>query len=238
MFVNSSISLSEAPLNLGISIFAPISSATGSGTLFYIQPLLAGSVCEASLVMIIAELLLYITKQIFRVDRIPVLDVKNGQIVQMPLTELQEFLKWMTKGTNYITNSNSQSNTSTDVRNLSTNGELMTGQRGLITPESLEAPLVIAISITGNYADLLYSPAVSLIVPVLKFPGLRGSLPLLILGLIATIFIRSVVTPDLTGAETLTKSKAVNNDSNRFLNLTPNDLLEMLSRFGKHFGSK
>lgn len=237
MFGNSSINLSKAPLNLGISIFAPISSATGSGTLFFIQPLLAGSVCEASLVIIIAEFLLYITKQIFRVDRIPVLDVKKGQIVQMPLTELQEFLNWMTKCTNYITDSNLQSSTSTDVRNLSTNGELIAGQRGFITPEAVEAPVVIAITVTGNYADLLYSPTVSLIVPVIKLPGLRGALPLIILGLISTIFIRSVVPPHLTGAEPHIEPESSNNISNRLINLTPNDLLEMLSRFGKHFGS-
>ena len=218
------VGLSKESLSMGIYLFAPISSEAGSGTIFFSQPLLAGSVFASSVVLISSELLLFIVQRLFCLESIPVLDVKNGQTVQMPISELQEFLKWMAKSTDNITNSNSF----TDGRNvLSTNRDL-TGQRGFLTPESPEAPLILAIYVSGVYSNRFYSPYITLTVPILTFPGLRGALPLLILGLLATIFVRAVVPPDSTGSKPLSKSKTkVNNP----LNYSPNDLLQLLSKY-------
>jgi hypothetical protein len=80
-----------------------------------------------------------------------------------------------------------------------------------------------------------YSPYVIVSVPILTFPGVRGALPLLILGLLSTIFVRAVVPPESTGSKPLSKPGAIMNNP---LTLTPNDLLQLLTRFGKHFGSK
>ena len=225
--------ISKEPLGMGIYIFAPMSSEAGSPILYFVQPLLNGSVFASSAVIIGSEVLLLIAKHIFCLESIPVLDVKNGQTVQMPLSELQEFLKWMAKGTDYTTNSNLP----IDGRNVLSTDRVLTGERGFLTPESPEAPLVIALYVSGSYSNRLYSPYISLNVPILVFPGLRGSLPLIILGLIGTIFVRAVVPPATTGSKPLVKQDTTNNQNNP-LTFTPNDLLQLLTRFGKHFGSK
>jgi len=223
--------ISKERLGMGIYIFVPMSAVAGSPILYYVQPLLNGNVFASSAVLIGSEFFLLIAKHILRLESIPVLDVKNGQIIQMPLSELQEFLKWVARGTDYTTNLNSSIN----GRNVSTDRAL-TGERGFLTPESSEAPLVIAIYVSGNYSNRLYSPYISLTVPILVFPGLRGSLPLLILGLIGTIFVRAVVPPETTGSNPLVKPGTTNNNTS--LTFSPNDLLQMLTRFGKHFGTK
>lgn len=235
MLGNQSLSPSREPINLGLSIFAPISSAKGSATIFIFQPLLTGSVFASALIMIISEFLLFILDRVLRIHRLPVLNVQSGQIIQMPLPELQEFLKWMTKGANYTTSPTMPADGINQSPTMPNDGQAL-ADRGFITPETLEAPVILSITITSNFADLPNSPTVSLIVPIFRFPNLRGGLPLLILGLLTTIFLRAVITPDLTGATPLfhdTSEKNLNN-----LILTPNDLLELLSRFGKQFSTK
>lgn len=223
---------SKERLSMGIYVFAPISAEAGSPSLYFTQPLLNGSVFASSAVLIGTALFLFIAKHIFCLESIPVLDVKNGQTVQMPLLELQEFLKWMVKGTDNTTNLNF----STNGRNVLSTDRNLSVDRGFPTPERPEAPLILAIYVSGDYSNRLYSPYITLTVPIFTFPGLRGSLPLLILALIVTIFVRAVVLPDTTGAMPLIKPDALKK-SNKSINLSPNDLLELLSRFGKHFGT-
>lgn len=224
--------LSKESLTMGIFLFAPISSEAGSPSIYFSQPILAGSVFGSAAILIGSILLLLIMERLFCLESIPVLDIKNGQTVQMPLSDLQEFLKCMAKGTEYT-----KSNLSTDERNVLSTGRDVIGQRGFPTPESPEAPLLLAIYVSGDYSNKLYSPYFTLTIPILTFPGLRGSLPLLVLGLIGTIFVRAVVPPESTGSKPPTKARALKNLNNS-ITLTPNDLLELLSRFGKHFGSK
>lgn len=225
------------PISMGIEIFSPISSAPGSSTLFLTQPLFSGRVFASSAVIIGAEFILFIANRFFGIKSIPVLDLKNEQTVQIPLSELQDFLRWMANG------SDTSPNLSTVIdgrnRRINSDRELVgaIGERGFPTPETPEAPIVFALYVLANYSNKPFTPYVLLTVPIFTFPGLRGALPLLIIGLLATIFVRSVVPPETTGSKPLVKASTLT-DQSAPLTFTPNDLVKLLTRFGKHFGSK
>ena len=228
--------LSKEPLNMGILIFVPISSVAGSATLSFSQPLIDGNVFASAAILIGAELFLYIAERLFDLESIPVVDAKNGQTVQMPLSELQEFLRWMANGSDPSKNSNP----AMDRTNLlNTDGEVTgtLGDRGFPTPLPHEAPLTVSIYVNTNYSNREYTPYNRFFIPILSFPGLRGALPLLILGLLATIFVRAVVPPESTGSRPHIKPGSWSMMNNP-LTFTPNDLLQLLNRFGKNFGPK
>jgi hypothetical protein len=225
-------SISGEPINMGVRIFVPISSVAGSATIYFSQPLLSGSVFASSAVVIGSELFLLIAQRLFCLESIPVLDVQNGQTVQMPLSELQAFLRWIANRSDSTQNSNPVTN-GTNM-SLTTNGNGTISHRGFPTPESPEAPIVVALFVTADYSSMSDSPYVTFTIPILTFPGVRGALPLLILGLLGTIFVRAVVPPEATGSKPLSKPDATLNDPPIF---KPSDLLQLLTRFGKHFGS-
>lgn len=205
------------PLNMGIAFFAPISSVAGSPTFFFTQPLINGRVFASTAVFIGAQIFLFIAQHLFRLESVPVLDVKNGQTLQMPLSELQGFLKWVSNGS-----------TSEYTGTIS--------NRGFITPESPEAPITMALFVASDYSNIPYTPSLWFLFPILTFPGLRGALPLLILELLATIFVRAVVPPESTGSKPIPEPVA--NKMNNHLSLSPNDILELLTRFRKQSNSK
>lgn len=224
------------PLNMGLSIFTPISSVTGSSSLLFAQPLLTGSVFASTAVLIGSELFLFIVRRLFHIKSIPVLDAMNGQTIQMSITELQEFLRWMANGIGVSPNPSPV--TDGENGNIPSNqDEQITGitNTGFITIKTLEAPLTVAIYFSAFYSNNPYTPSVTLYIPILAFPGVRGALPLLILGLLATIFVRSVVPPDSTGSKPLPKpGTRINNP----LTYSSNDLLQLLTKFGNNFGTK
>lgn len=224
------------PIVIGIEFFCPISSAPGSSSLLFTQPLLTGKVFESSAVVIGAQIILYIAHHLLGYKSIPILDTKNNQTIQMPLSELQDFLMWMTNGSG--TFANLSATTAGSNNSLDSDPEVIgtVGDRGFRTPQSPEAPLVLAIYVIGNFSNKPYTPIVEIIVPILTFPGLRGALPMLIISLLATIFIRAVVPPESTGARPLAKPSPLNNNTNP-LTFTPNDLLKMFTKFGKHFNT-
>lgn len=205
------------PLNMGIALFAPISSLAGSPTFFFTQPLISGRVFASTAVLIGMEIFLFIAQRLFGLESVPVLDVKNGQTLQMPLSELQGFLKW-------VSNGSASEYTGT------------IGSRGFLTVVSPEAPLTLALTVNADYSNNPYTPAIWFIFPIFTFPGIRGALPLLILELLATIFVRAVVPPESTGSKPL--SGPSSNEMSNPLNLSPNDILELLNRFRKQGNSK
>jgi len=235
---NQPRSLCGEPLNMGISISVPISSVVGSSSFLFAQPLLTGIVFASSAVLIGSEILLFIAGRLFNLESIPVLDVNNGQTVQMPLTELQEFLKWMSKGSDATPNPNLGTLVTNESTMLTNPGGQSVGPGiipGLVTVTTPEAPLVVSIYISAPFSNIPFTPTASFFIPILTFPGVRGALPLLILGLLATIFVRSVVPPESTGSRPLARPGTMMNNP---LTFTPNDLLQLLTRFGKHFGSE
>lgn len=236
---NQPDNLCGEPMVLGIELISPISSVSGSSQILFTQPLFSGKVVESAAILIGAQVILLIAHHFFRVKSIPILDVKNEQTIQMPLSELQDFLRWMTNGSNSSMNSSNILNSRNGLINSGTEAIVDRGDRGFITPESPEAPIVLAIYLISNFSNKPYTPVVEIILPIATFPGLRGALPVLIVGLLATIFVRAVVPPETTGSKPLVNPGTSTNNTNNYpLTFTPNDLLQLLNRFGKHFGSK
>ena len=236
MFGNQIGGLCGEPLNMGLSIFTPISSVTGSSSLLFAQPILSGSIFASTAVLLGSELFLFVASHLFHLKSIPVLDARSGQTVQMSLTELQEFLRWMANGMGASPNSNPITIGESE-NTLSNQDGGITGSKntGFLTVKTPEAPLSIAIYFSAFYSNNPYTPSVSLFIPIIAIPGIRGSLPLIILGLLATIFVRAVVPPESTGAKPLAESEPETR-MNNFLTYSPNDLLQSLTKFGKNSG--
>jgi len=229
--------LSGEPLNMGVLIFAPISSEKGSSFLSFSQPILTGSVFASTAVLISSQIFLFIARRFLNIKSIPVLDASNGQTVQMSLNELQEFLRWMANGIGESPNSSPVTDGG--------NGNILSNQNGasgFITKVPAEAPLTVTIYFSAFYSNNSFTPSVTFYIPILAFPGIRGALPLLILGLLSTIFVRSVVPPESTGAKLLLQpetimNNTINNPMNNALPYSPNDLLKLLTKFGRSSGT-
>jgi hypothetical protein len=220
------------PINIGLFISVPISSTPGSPGLSYRQPFLAGHIFSSAGVLIGSEVFLLLAQYLFKLETIPTLDLQNQQIIQMPISELQEFLNSLN------TNAKGSISQSSLPIGSSIGGippSSVTGARGFITGLPAEAPTVFSLYITSDFANNLYSPNVWILIPIFALPGLRGALPFLILVLLATILVRTVVAPETTGAKPTPKKGDQPNSS---LNFSPEELLRFLSRFGKYFNSQ
>ncbi len=221
------------PIYLGLTLSVPISSEVGSASLLFAQPLINGRVFASTVVLIASEIIIFIARQFFDLKSLPIIDASNGQTVQMPITELQEFLRWMAN------RSGPSPNSITNGRSIITNtdGQSRSFVPSIITPTTPETPLVVSIVISADYSTRPFTPSLAFFVPILTFPGVRGALPILILGLLATIFVRAVVPPESTGSKPLVKPGATNDEIDP-LTFSPNDLLQLLTKFGKHFSPK
>lgn len=74
---------------------------------------------------------------------------------------------------------------------------------GLCPSETSDTPLAVGLSVWSDFTDQPFSPSVFLLIPLFTLSNIRGSLPILILELLTTIFVRSVVPPQTTGSQTL-----------------------------------
>lgn len=211
--------LSKSPLNLGISIFAPVSSIEGSSSFFFLQPLLTGKVFASACVLIAAQIFLFLANRFFETIPIPKSPViYSEQTVRMSLTDLQKFLASMSRGTVQPSTSTSASSTNQTVESL--------------TPETPEIPIVLALAIWGDFNNKPYGPSIFLLFPIFAFPGMRGALPLLILELLTIIFVRAVVPPETTGSKPLTPPAS--NSKLPSQEFSPEDLLNKLNQFNKN----
>ncbi|MDA8227692.1 MAG: hypothetical protein M0T74_08305 [Desulfitobacterium hafniense] len=210
--------IEKTPLNIGITIFAPISSVPGSATLQFLQPLLTAEVPYSAGIQAAYELFIFIAQNVFCLEALPIIDVTRNVVIQMPLSELQQFLQIISR---------KATTESSGIANSNTPGE-----RGFLTVERPEAPLIIGLSIYSDYSNLPACPSIQYVLPIISLPGLRGSIPMLILIILATIFTRAVVPPETTGAKPL-RSKTPTD--NKPLTFSSDELLQFLSKFGKHF---
>lgn len=210
------------PIGMGFGIFTKISSVPGSPSLSFFQQIFNGKLISASGVLIGAEFLLLLTKYIFKLDKVPVLDISQNQVLQIPIGELQSLLHYL----------GSRQNTKGGTTSFSALSEGATPSFPTVLPP--EAPIYLVLYILADYSNQQYTPSIYLIVPVLSFPGIRGALPILILALIATIFVRCIVPPETTGSKPLVRPSEQPNPS---LSLRPEELLGILNRFGKYFRS-
>lgn len=225
---------SFTPIGMGLFISVPVSAAAGSPSLAFRQPLITGHIFSSTLVLIGAQFFLILAQHIFKLESISTLDLQSQQIIQMPVKEFHEFLKTITGNTSGLSPSNTTMPNSSAVSPSIPIPPYAPGSRGFLTPLPPEAPLVVSLEVHTDYSNNLYAPTSWIIVPIFALPGLRGSLPMILLILLITIFNRAVVPPQTTGAKPLPKPGEQANSS---LNFSPEDLLRFLSRFGKYFSS-
>ena len=223
--VSDECNFSKEPLTLGIAIYSPVSSVPGSSTFYFLQPLLTGNVFASVGVLIAAQLFLFLADRFFGLESMPVQKgpvISQEQTVRMSLSDLQDFLGSISRGK--VQSSIGTSDPST--------GQAVTG---IFPPETPEIPVVFALSVRGYFTNKPFCPSVFLLFPLVTFPGLLGALPLLILELLTTIFVRSVVPPQTTGSKPL--AIPAPNSKSQPLQFSPEDLLNLLNRFSKHFGT-
>ena len=139
--------------------------------------------------------------------------------MRLSLSDLQDFLASMSR-------SNVQPSTGTSAP---ATHQVVTGTLPLVTPE---IPLVFSLAVYGDFTNKPFGPSVFMILPLFTLPGVRGALPLLILELLTTIFVRSVVPPETTGSKPLTEPAS--NSELQSLEFSPEDLLNELDQFSKH----
>jgi len=229
---------SKEPLTLGIIIFTPVSSVPGSSSFFFFQPLLSGKVFASVGVLIAAQLSLLLANRFFCLESLPVKkgpEIWPGQTVRMTLSDLQDFLASVSHDPQSLSSTSAPSSDSFS----SSPDQAVPGIFPAVTPE---IPLVVALSIGGDFTNKPFCPTITFIIPLLTFPGVRGALPLLILELLTTILVRAVVPPQTTGSKPFTDpftnpGTDPGTDPVPKLQFSPEDLLKLLNRFNKHFGS-
>lgn len=222
--VDSSANSNQA-INVGFSLLTRITSMPGSPTFTFAQPLISSRLFLASWVLIGSQIILLLLKHIFHLEKLPVLDICKGQVLQIPIGELQNLLQYLGSrqpgpGTNQGASVPSSQNINSPIT--------------FPTELPPDSPLYIAIYVTIDYSNELYTPSFLVYVPILSFPGLRGAIPFIILSLLAVIFVRCVVPPETTGAKPLPKQ---NTRQNQSLNLTSEDVVAILRRFGRYFSA-
>jgi hypothetical protein len=189
-------------LNFGISVWTAFSAVHGSPSLFYFQPLLYGKVFVSAAVLIGAQLFLFLALYIFGLDEVPILcpgSEAENQIIRIPVSKLRELLISFSQGSISDDNSlldNLGSQTSSSASPNQTNA-------GFLTTQTPQIPLIVGLSVAGDFSSKPYSPSNFITLPIFILPGIRGSLPMLILGMLGTIFVRAIVPPELTGAKPL-----------------------------------
>ncbi len=189
----------NTPLNFGLAIFGPFSSVPGSATIFYLQPLLTGKVFASAGILIGAQLFLFIAQHLFGLKGVPLFCPginTEDQFIKIPIPELQELLRTLSK---FSPIGNETALTNLMPQGYSANSSDLT-QGDFLTTQTPEAPLVVALAVYGDYSNKPHSPVIFVAVPIFSLPGVRGGIPLLILGTLGTILVRSVVPPGFTGA--------------------------------------
>lgn len=207
-------------LNLALGISAPVSSVPGSASFFLLQPLLTGKLFGAAGVLLGAQIFLILAKYIFGLNTVPLADPANpARRITMPIGELQALLGTIA------------ANTSDPLQTPAYSQAFAGGGEVLAHPTG-ENPVVASIILFAHYSSEPFAPTTWLIIPILTFPGLRGTLPILILEILSTIFVRAVVPPQTTGAKPLTPETPPVLPR---LNLAPSELLKLLERFSPYF---
>lgn len=228
----SIINDSTEPIGIGMFVASRISSIPGSPNLSISQPLINSRLFSAPGVLIGAHILLLLAKFIFKLDNVPVLDVPKNQLIQMPIGELQSLLQYLGSRQSNATSLQGGGGSTTSTPSP-TAFPIGTSVVPTILPP--ESPLTFSFYIVADYSNELFTPTVWLLVPILSFPGLNGALPILILGLLSTIFVRCVVPPETSGAKPFPKPSDQPNSS---FSLRPDELFGILNRFGKYFSSQ
>jgi hypothetical protein len=213
-------------IDINLRFISPISSAVGSPRLHFNQILSASTVPLAGVWVILIDIIIQMAAWFFGEDRISIpnpgdYNVPQGT-VSMTLSELSNFLGQLKKGTWELPNGSGRSSDS----NIST---YKVSRRGV----QVKSPawLTIYLLVNGTATGRAGSPFFSLFVPIIVVEGLTGGLPILILGLIATILVRDVVPPTSSGIQPLEEQPT----EQGLITLKTSELINMLKTFGGSF---
>lgn len=222
IFLNDERNSQIQAISIGFALLTRISSIPGSPSFTFAQPLINSRLFLAPWVLIGSQVFLLLAKVIFRLDKLPVYDITRGQRLQIPIGELQSLLQYLS------------SRKVDPLPNQGSNFYRPQSSSGPVFPTELppDSPFYMAIYVSVDYNNELYTPSLLAYMPIISFPGLRGAIPFLILAILAVIFVRCVVPPETTGAK---PAPSLNMGQNTFLNLTTEDILAILGRFGKYF---
>jgi len=182
----------KTSFNFGISIWSPSSAVYGSPTLFYFQPIVYGKVFASTVLLSVAQLVLFFIKYFFGLEEDTII---NNSVSQISPTFSNQPLQ------------------------------------GFLTPETPGIPLIVGLSVSGDFSSIPFSSSAFMTLPIFTLPGIRGTLPLLILELLVTIFVRAAVPPELTGAKPLKQNFR---DSGLF-NVNRENMVNLLKQFRQHF---
>jgi hypothetical protein len=213
-------------LDINLRFISPISSAVGSPRLHFNQILSTSTVPLAGVWVLLISSIIQIAAWFFGEDRISIpnpgdFNVPQGT-VSMTLSELSNFLGQLKKGTWEL-----PKGTGTGLD--SNNSNYRVSRRGV----QVQSPawLTIYLVIHGTSTGRAGSPIFSLFVPIVVVEGLTGGLPILILGLIATILVRDVVPPTSSGVQPLEEQPT----EQGLITLKTSELINMLKTFGGSF---
>ena len=209
-------------INVGFAFLTRISTLPGSPSFTFAQPLINSRLFLAPWVLIGSQVFLLLANSFFHLERLPVYDIARGQMLQIPVGELQSLLQYLS------------SRQIDSMTNLGSNIYNQQRSTSPTFPTELppDSPLYMAIYISVDYSNELYTPSLLAYIPIISFPGLHGAIPFLILAILAVIFVRCVVPPETTGARTAPKPSVRKNQA---LNLSTEELLAILRRFGRYF---
>ncbi|MEL1135984.1 hypothetical protein AAC978_12440 [Desulfitobacterium sp. THU1] len=220
-----SLANSIQAINVGFAFLTRISSIPGSPSFTFAQPLINSKQFLASWVLLGSQILLLLAKNVFQLEKLPIHDFSSGQVLQIPIGELQSLLHYL--GPRQLGSATNQSNIMSNP--LSTADPI-----SFPTELPPDSPLFMAIYVSVDLSNELYTPSVLSYVPIMSFPGLRGAVPFLILAILAVIFVRCVVPPETTGAK---PAPIPRKSKNQYLNLSSEEIVTILKRFGKYFSS-
>ena len=176
-------------MTVGFYIYNPVNPAPGSPVLFYAQSLIVGQVVGSSAILSGIFFLIAIANKLFGLDvELTPAPNQNARVVRLTLPELQNFLSSF---------KNDPTPLVSDTDNLSAGdgtvgGRLEPGEFGSTPNDSL----IVSLAAWSSYSTLAYTPSVVVNVPLFTLPTVRGSIPLLILETLVTIFARAVTSPD------------------------------------------
>lgn len=179
--------VSEQTIRLSLFIFSPISFALGSPGLWFSQPITQATVPLSSFWVLVINIIIEIVT-LFSQKQLSVcpgdsrVEGPPGSITTT-LPELIAFLKQLQKGQIQVPVNHN-------------------------TPKQVPSPGVriekpnwftVFLLLSGHFEPGEKTPRASLFLPVFEVKGITGGLPIIIIGLIATILIRHVVPPSSSG---------------------------------------
>lgn len=212
--------LSNPVLTVNLRLISPVSSAVGSPTLQFNQVVAAAQVPAAGFLVIVLMFIVQLVAWICGEDRVRLPDpnafpAPDGAVT-MSLSELAAFMERLKNGSLELPTAP----VSGPDSGMTRPGVQVRG------PANLTLYLVLGATVSGREGAVIVGP----FVPLVEFVGITGGLPIIIIGLIATILTRAVVPPTASGIH-----PQADPQPEPVFQLKWQELIQLLKGYGKHF---